>query len=324
MSEFAVALVVATVGVAALLPLIRRRDVMDIPNDRSSHSSPTPRGGGVAVVTAVVVAAAVSWLAGGSPPWPVILVGMALAVIGFVDDLHALGGWQRLGSQLVFAVGLAWWCSAEYGTANLNAVLFALIGTLTVVGYVNAFNFMDGVNGISAINAAVAGAWFAWLGDRYEIDGVTIIGLAVAGASVGFLPWNAPKARIFLGDVGSYGLGALIAGMALVSWAAGANALMSVAPLVVYGADTGWVLVKRAIGGRPLMQAHREHVYQRLVDGAGWAHLTVSVYVSSLAFICCLAARLAPAPSFVVAAIGAAYLGSPLVTPMRKDGGNLA
>lgn len=317
MIELVVAALVTALSVATLLPVLRRLSIVDVPNERSSHARPTPRAGGLAVVLGIGAAALVSTAVASPLSWPLLVVALCLAGVGLLDDLRSLRSGPRLGLQFVAAVVLVLWASSAHGSAGVPGVAFATLGTIGVVGYVNAFNFMDGVNGISALNAAVAGGWFAWLGERHDIVGVVPVALALSGAALGFLPWNAPRARVFLGDVGSYGVGALIAGLALVCWAAGASWLLCVAPLVVYGADTATVLVKRALGRRPLMQAHREHVYQRLVD-AGWSHGASAGLTAVLSALMALlaAAWHQSAPVLVAAGyavLAAAYLAGPSV-----------
>nr|WP_246280307.1 hypothetical protein [Nocardioides daedukensis] len=228
-------------------------------------------------------------MTGAPVPWPLLVAVVALAGVGFIDDVRTLGGGVRLGLQLLAAIALTAWAAIEYAGPGLATALFVSISIVAIAGYVNAFNFMDGVNGISALNALVAGGWFAFVGHEQATDELMVAGLALAGASLGFLPWNAPKARIFLGDVGSYGVGLLIVGMAVVAWADGASWLLCVAPLVPYGVDTLWALIKRGLGRRPLMSAHREHVYQRLVD-SGWQHLTAAALTAVASLACILVA----------------------------------
>lgn len=114
---------------------------------------------------------------------------------------------------------------------------------------------------------------------------LVVIGAATAGSALGFLPWNAPKARLFLGDVGSYFFGALVT----LGIIAGAHRtpmeLILIAPLAIYLADTGYTLLKRAVRRQPLLAAHREHVYQRLVNEAGLPHLSVALGTALLALI---------------------------------------
>lgn len=311
MLSFALGFVVALVATMMVLPVLRRLQAIDVPNDRSSHAMPVPRGAGLAVMVAVCGAVIAT---GGGGSWPLLIIAGALAAIGFVDDLTSLGGSLRLTVQLAAGAGVAGWLWASEMEVAAPAWIAALVVTIGVAGYVNAFNFMDGINGISSLNAAVAGGWYAWVGHRSGEQDLAILGLAVAGACLGFLPWNAPTARVFLGDVGSYGLGALIVGMAAVAWASGTSALLCVAPLCIYAADTAWVLIKRAVGGRPLMQPHREHVYQRLVD-SGWSHFASASLTAGAAAVVCGAVWNVPAlvAAAALAAILAAYLGAPRV-----------
>lgn len=251
-------------------------------------------------------------LLGVATAWPVLLPAVALAVVGFWDDLRSLPGAIRLALQVVAA---AWLIGAvTYQVEHPPGLALVVLAGIGCVGYVNAFNFMDGINGISSTNAAVSGAWFAVLGQQSGSDALLGLGLAVTGASLGFFPWNAPHARIFLGDVGSYGLGMLIAGGAALAWVSGEPPSLCLAPLVIYLADTAWVLTKRAHSGRPLMQPHREHVYQRLVD-IGWSHVQVALLTAGLAAGVCVIVLVAAEYAIVVLAATAAVLAAYLTLP---------
>ena len=132
---------------------------------------------------------------------------------------------------------------------------------LAVVGFVNAFNFMDGIDGISALNAVVMVLWLAM--NSYDVDNeLSVLCLVVAAAVVGFAPFNLPRARLFLGDVGSYGLGVALSGCAVLAWAGGVPTTVVLAPFVIYLADTSTTLVRRALRRESVTTAHREHVYQ--------------------------------------------------------------
>lgn len=292
MVAFSVAVVSALLLTGLVVPVLRRGQLLDVPNERSSHSVPVPRGGGLAVMAAVVLASAAAALTGSEVLWLPLLLAVALAVVGLVDDRASLPGAVRLVLQLIAGVATAAWA---WATASPDQALglFALVAVVAVAGYVNAFNFMDGINGISALTAVVAGAWWCWIGVDNDLDGLVTLGAVVAGAMLGFAPWNAPRARVFLGDVGSYGVGFLVVTGGVWAWANGVSALLCLAPLVVYIADTGWVLLKRAAGRRPLMQAHREHVYQQLVD-AGWSHTASAALCAAASVVVCVALALAP------------------------------
>jgi len=308
---FWLSLAISAVATGAVIVLLRRRQLLDVPNQRSSHAVPTPRGGGLAVMLAVVVAVSV----GGQPgAWRVLLPALLLGAVGFADDIRSLSARVRLAAQVAIGLLLSLWVALGVGTAGLAAGLFVAVCVVGIAGYVNAFNFMDGVNGISALNAAVGGAWFVWLGHQHDSRTLLVLGAALAGAALGFLPWNA-SSRVFLGDVGSYGFGALLAGAAVLALAEGIPAALCVAPLLVYLADTAWVIIRRARAGQPITEAHREHVYQRLV-ALGWSHLASAASTALLSGAAALVLgalydhERAVALVLVVALLGL-YLGSP-------------
>lgn len=308
MLAFGGGLVLSLALTGLLIPFLRRGQFVDLPNHRSSHVMPTPRGGGLAVMVAIALALA---LYVDFDLWSVVAASAALALVGLVDDMHSLPGGVRLLTQVCAAVAVVVWMSSE---GILSAWWWAPV-VFVMVGFVNAFNFMDGVNGISGLTAVVVGLYWAFVGHRSDLLSVELLGLAMAGAAVGFLPWNAFRAKVFLGDVGSYGLGMLIGALSVVAWASGVHWLVAAAPLVVYVADTGWAVAKRAQAGRPLMEAHREHVYQRLVDG-GWSHLRAAGLCAAVGALACVSAfltwRSAPIVGVaVVAALAAAYLAAP-------------
>lgn len=263
----------------------------------------------LAVVVATVVFGidepAIGWLLGPS---------VALALVGLGDDVRSLPGSVRLGMQVAAALTMVLGLSRDLAL-GLPAAIFVLVAGFFVVGYTNAFNFMDGVNGISGLNAAVAGGWFAYVGLEHDLGAVTVLGAALMGGALGFLPWNAPRAKVFLGDVGSYGIGSLIAGLAMAVWAAGLAPLVALAPLVIYLADTAWVLLKRAKAGESLMVAHRDHAYQRLVTG-GWSHIASAGWAALLAAAVVLAAaHWASSRPWAVVLIGAVVIVGYLSLP---------
>lgn len=321
MTPFWVALVASAVLTGLVVPLLRRGSFLDLPNHRSSHIVPTPRGGGVAVMLAVVAGVVVG---GRSDAWPVVMPALLLAIVGLTDDLRSLSSQVRLAAQLVLGAVLCVWVAGAETASGLSVPIFVAICLVGLVGYVNAFNFMDGIDGISALNAAVAGAWFAWLGHSYAIPAPALIGSVVAAGALGFLPWNATS-HVFLGDVGSYGIGALLAGAAISAWAGGVPSPLAIAPLLVYLADTAWVVLRRARAGKPLLEAHREHAYQRLVQ-QGWSHLGAAAWSAGVSgAVVLVMAWLYPDHTVLALAVtGAllvAYLASPRVVEGRRREG---
>ena len=316
MTVFVVASVVTLVVTGATIPLLHRARVMDVPNERSSHRQVIPRGGGLGVLAGLCAATAVAQP--GGQVTAVLVVALLAGLLGLADDLSSLPATQRLLVQLILGFGLAAWLLRAHVEHLALLPLAVVVAAIWLVGYLNAYNFMDGINGISAASAAVAGAWYAWVGSDLEHRGLTLAGVALAGAAVGFLPWNSPKARVFLGDVGSYGLGMFIAALALLALLEGAVVVSAVAPLVIYLADTAWALVHRVRRGDPWRDAHREHVYQRLVDG-GWSHLASATLVAAAATAVAVAAALLPVVwSAIVATLAAAaYLTLPAALARR-------
>ncbi len=181
-----------------------------------------------------------------------------------------------------------------------------------MTAYVNAFNFMDGINGISGVSAAAAGAWFLLLGGTGSVTPLAAGGAALLGAALGFLPWNTGGARMFLGDVGSYFLGIFVGALVVVGVVAGFAPPIVAAPLLPYLADTGWTLMWRLRRGHPWREAHRDHAYQRLVD-AGWSHGQVASFVLLVTAAVCFAVAVLPAPGAIVLCglVLVAYLASP-------------
>lgn len=249
------------------------RRLLDLPSERGSHARPTPRGGGVAIVTlhtATVAGAA----ALGLLPWTVPLVlaaGLPVALIGFLDDHGEVPPRWRL---LVHAAAAAWVAGWLGGLPPLDfgfgAVALGWAGTgvllLYLVWFLNLFNFMDGIDGLAATQAtcmALAGALLAWQAGA-GLD-ATLPALLLAAATAGFLAWNWPPARIFLGDVGSGYLGFALGGLAVWTVASGS---LTAWPWVILGgtflADATVTLVTRARSGAGVLVPHRTHAYQRL------------------------------------------------------------
>lgn len=304
--------------------------VIDTPSARSSHTVPTPRGGGLAVVCAAATALVVSDH-GRVLALPLLL----FALIGLVEDVRGTGVVTRLSLQLVCGiVAAATVLDAATRTspatgADATAVIRVVIvlgAAVWLAGFTNAFNFMDGVNGISAAHAIVIGATYALLGMVYEVVALSAAGIALAAAAMTFLPWNAGRARIFLGDVGSYGLGGLIGTLAVLSLARGLPMEAAVGPLALYLADTGWTLARRVLRGQPWHRPHRTHVYQRLTD-LGWTHARVTIVTGALSTVivaCAVTASASPpvarvALDLTAVAILVGYLAAPRVLATHHE-----
>jgi UDP-GlcNAc:undecaprenyl-phosphate GlcNAc-1-phosphate transferase len=291
--------------------------VIDVPGGRSSHSVPTPRGGGAPIAVGLLAAALVAPGTGGARLAFAVAVGF-FGLLGLVDDLRGLSAISRLVLQVAGATGAATLLVMRLPLPAWVMIVAALAAAVWLVGFVNAFNFMDGVNGISGAHALVGGVVYACLaGWRHDGFGVAA-GLALAAGAGAFLPWNAVRARVFLGDVGSYSIGAALAVLAVRLIAEGVPAEAVAGPVTVYLADVAWTLQRRIRRGERWLEAHRTHVYQRWCD-AGWSHQEVTLLTSALTVLLCLlgvagvlggTAVRVPAD---LAGLGllAAYLGSP-------------
>jgi len=251
-----------------------RQGCVDVPNHRSSHVVPTARGGGVACLLGLFGAVVVAVI--GVPrevPWALVAGSTALSLVGYADDRADLPPGVRLSAQVIVGVAM--------GAALGGGWLIAVGGFVAAV-VVNMVNFMDGINGITSLSLTVWGA-AAWVvGTVHDSHGLQLIGAAVIGCSLGFLPWNAPSARLFLGDVGSYLFGGLVTAGLVLGLSSGVPMMPLLAPLMIYAADTTATLVRRAARRESLVQAHREHVYQRLVSTPRITHLAASTGVAVL------------------------------------------
>lgn len=264
-------------------PVVRsalvRRGSIDVPNYRSSHSAPVPRGGGIACLAGVALGAVATGRQSGVSG-KVALATAILAALGLADDqMGHLHHNVRLIGQAVAGATLA---------PSASAVPPVAAGT---IGVVNVVNFMDGINGITGSTAAIWGLAALAAGCEVQDPALQTIGAVTAGAGLGFLPHNAPVAHIFLGDVGSYLFGGLMSAGIAGCWTRPALMLRVAAPLLPYGADAAYTIVRRARTGAVLTKAHREHVYQRVVREHGLSHVQMSALHALAASLVALASR---------------------------------
>lgn len=272
-------LAVTSVALPAARPMLTRYGVIDEPNRRSSHVRATLRGGGVALLPAFVCGGIVVvflYPAAVVPVTGILLASVAAGVLGLVEDVRGVSVPVRALAQLVIGFGVA----VPLVLATGNNGFWAVIAAFFVMGYINVANFMDGVNGISGLHGVVAGGSYAVIALFSGIEWAAAIGLLVAGAFLAFLPWNLSRPGLFLGDVGSYLLGASIAALGVALTLYGVSPLLTIAPVAIYLADTGATLVRRAARGEPVLRPHRTHAYQRLLD-TGTSHIGSAAVVSA-------------------------------------------
>jgi UDP-N-acetylmuramyl pentapeptide phosphotransferase/UDP-N-acetylglucosamine-1-phosphate transferase len=261
-------------GTAFLRSYARRRNLFDTPNQRSSHSVPTPRLGGVAIASAAV-GAWVALLAAGLLParaaGAAMAGGLVIVVVGLIDDLRTLAPAAKLAGQ-VMAVGVA---IAVWDPVTVRSLLPLSALALFMLLYINFFNFMDGSDGLAAGVAVCSAAGLAVVAGAGNGAAMSWGALAVAAAAAGFLVHNFPPASIFMGDAGSLFLGFALAFEAVVVSDSGIGALPPILVLTPFLFDAGYTLILRLLDGEAVWQAHRRHIYQRLLK-TGASHAAVA------------------------------------------------
>ena len=277
----------------ALIPILRRRDLLDRPNARSSHLAPTPRGGGIAVIGAVLVAWIALGKAGlvGSIVIRASLGAVILAVVSWIDDLRGLSPGVRLLAQAVAVmIGVLALPQARNGLeAWLGPTLYDAAVGLVWIWWINLFNFMDGIDGLAASETAAIGAGlllFAGIGEGADPQ-MALLAAGLIGAAIGFLLWNWSPAQIFLGDVGSVPLGYL-SGFLLLDLANRGHWKIALILPLYFIADATVTLLRRLLRGERIWEPHRQHFYQRAVrSGLGHAAVVERVIAADLLLILC-------------------------------------
>jgi Fuc2NAc and GlcNAc transferase len=272
-------MVAAALPASLLLTAVLRRfalahNLLDVPNARSSHERPTPRGGGAAIVLVTSVAVLALMLADrldGGLAIALLGGGLLIAGLGFLDDRYSLPASVRLATHIAAAV------TALIALDGLPAVAFGpwqmspgwiglVLGTMAIVWALNLFNFMDGIDGLAASEAAfITAAAGLFAVARDGLGGGPLAALVLAAACVGFLCWNWPPARIFMGDVGSGYIGYVVAILAIGELRHDAAGLWTWLILGgVFFADATLTLGRRLLRQESLHTAHRSHAYQHL------------------------------------------------------------
>ena len=269
----------------------RRRGLVDRPTARSSHVRPTPRLGGVAILLMVSgpALAGAGPLGPGRSTWPILcLLGLAVGLISLLDDLRGLPALFRLGTHLAVACGVlasagtlgSLWLPGglelELGPADVPLSL------LWIVGCINAFNFMDGIDGLAGGQAVVLGLAWLVIGWHLPSQELLVLGLLIACSATGFLLHNWSPARVFMGDAGSAFLGYWAAVAPFCSQRPGRLLVPAVLTVWPFLFDTLLTLLGRVRRGEPLLVAHRGHLYQRLVI-SGASHAEVALAYIALA-----------------------------------------
>jgi len=271
-SMLAVASALATAALIVVLRPTLARYALARPNARSSHRTPTPQGGGIAImaVTIGAIFIALAVCAGLAPVGPISVVlaaAAALAIVGAADDILVLSALPRLLCQIIAAYAVL--AVLPDGTRVLEFLPLAAeraVLTVALVWFVNLVNFMDGIDWITVAGVVPVTAGIATIAVLGEAPPIAFVfAVVIAGATLGFAPFNRPVARLFLGDVGSLPLGLLL-GWLLVIVASQGHIVAAVLLPLYYVTDATLTLVRRLARGERVWEAHRTHFYQRATD----------------------------------------------------------
>ena len=324
-----VVVLVAFLSAVVVTGLVRRyalaRDLLDVPNARSSHGVSTPRGGGLAIVASFSVFVVLYGLNGGLalallPPV------LGVAVVGFWDDHSDLPARVRILAHLAAIAWASYWMGDALAVpwpfgGPLDGWPLQLFAVVALVWFLNLFNFMDGIDGLAAGEAAfvaLAGAWFAAGAGQAQIAMLLLI---LGAASLGFLAWNWPPAKIFMGDVGSGFLGAALGLSGYASSLEDASLVWPWVILVaVFVSDATLTLLRRVARGERWFEAHRSHAYQQASRRWGHRRVTLAVLSIDLAWLLPLAwiAQTMPQQGLWIALL--AYM-PPIVLALRFGAG---
>ena len=302
-------LLVASAAMPILVAMLHRSGQADQPNNRSLHIHPTPRGAGLALLIGLLVGFALLT----EVPWYFWLGAAGFTAVGALDDQRDVRAVPKLLLQVMFVVPITLGVRQQFEGLGLIAlpVAFLLLAT------VNAVNFMDGINGITGLHAALWGIVYAVAFDLMEEPLLVNVALMIAVLGLAFLPWNAIRAKIFLGDSGSYLIGVMVGLLAAMGVLSG-QPIAFLAPLTIYAFDTGFTLLRRLRNDKSLTEAHREHVFQRLTL-AGKGHLSIAVITAAFTVCTSILGLLSIGASTVIAmlllgaivVVGLTYLSLP-------------
>jgi len=291
-SFFIFSFLFTALGVGVFRQWSRHRGLLDIPNERSSHKTPTPRGGGLIIVlTCLVGTITYSFISRDFSLWSYLAGGILISVISWYDDLRSVSTVLRLLIHSIAALGVIYFLGyfRIIGLPIIGSIDFGVFGAiltfLWIVWITNAFNFMDGIDGIAASQAVIGGIGWAIIGWLLQVDEVFLIGGIVTSAAMGFLIHNWQPARVFMGDVGSaflgftFGVIPVIAVNEVSSDFIGWIPMIGVAFVSTFFIDSILTITRRGFRGEKVWRAHREHIYQQLVQ-RGYSHAFVTTLYS--------------------------------------------
>ena len=311
---FALVFLITALITGTVRTLLVRHGVMDLPNARSSHAVPVPRGGGVGIV--VVFLSAVIWIlrSHGIPHglgWALVGGGLAIGIVGFLDDRFKLAQWPRL---MIHCLAAAWalWClnathPLQFSGGTPGFWVGRAVALVGLVWLTNLFNFMDGIDGLAAVEAVCVSAFGALLVANNGLLAEAQVSWLLAAASLGFLVWNWPPAKIFMGDAGSGFLGFSLGVLGVFSSKANPKLIWPwLILLAAFFVDATVTLLRRIVSRARWYESHCDHAYQHAAQAWG-SHAKVTLTFAAINTIWLLplacAALLYSAAAPVIAAI---------------------
>ncbi len=300
----------------------RRIGMVDHPGERQSHEGVTPRGGGIGIILALLTAS-LFLLVDGDETWSkCVLPGMlVLAALGWRDDHVSLSARFRFLVQLLVSMFFLG-CMIKNGW--IQGVGSSVLAVLFLIWMTNLYNFMDGSNGMAGLQAVFGGAVLSCLFSHAGEYNLALISACVAASCAGFLPWNLGNARVFMGDVGSISLGFIFGALLLIGVGNQAFSVpVALMVMLVFIIDSTLTLIGRILKGEQWYNAHKQHLYQRLI-AQGWTHGRAALFYQAINLVVLtpgiVIAVIYPALAWVVALILILVLTSAWYLLIKRNG----
>jgi UDP-N-acetylmuramyl pentapeptide phosphotransferase/UDP-N-acetylglucosamine-1-phosphate transferase len=268
---------------------LRRKGMLAHPDGRSSHQTAAPSGGGLGMIMVWLIVSVVMLQETAPLIWSLAILpgAVVLAIVGWIDDHRPLRARLRFAVQLavsIYVLVFAWY------TGLVDTVLLMLLAGIWLLSIANFYNFMDGSHGMAGTQGIFSGLMLAWLFHLAGAAGMALVSIMVACSSLGFLPWNLTRRRIFMGDAGSVPLGFVLASLCAYGVARGyflpSQAILVLAVFIV---DASLTLIWRVLRGEQWYTAHRQHLYQQLI-ARGCSHESVLVLYTCINIVLVLPA----------------------------------
>ncbi|MGI8639533.1 MAG: glycosyltransferase family 4 protein [Pyrinomonadaceae bacterium] len=293
---FLIVFIASYLGVEIFRRWSLRREILDLPNERSSHTTPTPRGGGLVIVLISLIFYLIyTNLVSHNFSWSYLLGASLIASVSWLDDIFDISFvWRILVHSaaallVILTLGFFGEIYLPFGQNTEPGIFGAILTFFWIVWLTNAYNFMDGIDGIAGMQAVTAGIGWLIIGEILGFNDIGFYGGVIAFSSFGFLIHNWQPAKIFMGDIGSAFLGYSFAVLPLLAKNKSTDyypllPVISVGLVFLFVFDTLLTFFRRVLKKEKIWQAHRRHIYQQLVI-KGFSHRSVTLFYSLISFI---------------------------------------